>query len=311
MSKKLKGEVNWDKIEAVQRMQDYIREHALDEVLDLTKMYLHIGYSGRHANRIFKELLNKTPEEYVKAIRLSNSAENLLEAIDKSVLEIALETNYDSHEGYSKAFKSQFGIAPSTYRRKPIAIPLFIQYPVRSYYTYMYKKEDRKMNNNALLCMVTAVSRPKRKLMLLRSTKGHDYWSFCEEMGCDWEGLFNSIPEKFDTAAILELPDFLLKEGTTRVAAGVEVPDNYSGKIPNNCELVELNACDMLYFQSEPFDNGENFGAAIDTVFKAIDKYDTSFYGVEYAFELAPKFNFGASTQMGAKQALPIKKKDY
>lgn len=56
------------------------------------------------------------------------------------------------------------------------------------------------------------------------SLKAHDYWSFCEEMGCDWEGLFNSIPEKLDLVAILELPTFLQKPDTSKIVAGVELP---------------------------------------------------------------------------------------
>ena len=165
------------------------------------------------------------------------------------------------------------------------------------------------MSKEALLCIVTVVSRPKRKLLLLRSTKGHDYWSFCEEIGYEWEGLFNSIPQKFDKAALLELPEHLLKKGTTKVAAGVELPVNYSGKIPPGCEIVDLEACDMLYFQTEPFDKEEDFGIAIENVLRTIDKYNISSYGFEYAFDLAPKFNFGASTDMGAKQALPVLRK--
>lgn len=304
-----KTDVSWELVEAVQQMQDYIKEHALDENFCVNDVYILAGYSKRHCERIFKKLTNKTINEYIRAIRLSNSAVNLLGHQSMSVLEVAIDTNFQSHEGYTRAFNNAFGITPDAYRKDPIAIPLFIQYPVRAYHSYLNQKETMKMNKEELLCMITVVNRPKRKLLLLRSKKAHDYWSYCEEMGCDWEGLFNSIPEKYDTAAILELPEFLQKSGSSKVASGVELPFDYSGKIPANCELVEVDACDMLYFQTESFEKEEEFGAAIDSVFRAIDKYDIAFYGYEYAFELAPKFNFGASTQMGAKMALPVRRK--
>lgn len=48
---------------------------------------------------------------------------------------------------------------------------------------------------------VTVVERPARKLIFLRIPTATDYFSACEEVGCDWEGFYNSIPEKFDTAA--------------------------------------------------------------------------------------------------------------
>lgn len=52
--------------------------------------------------------------------------------------------------------------------------------------------------------------------------------TYCGEMGCDWEGLLNSIPEKLDLAALLTLPRPLIRPGTSGCAAGVEVPADYS-----------------------------------------------------------------------------------
>ncbi|MOA43786.1 hypothetical protein D3C78_1659730 [compost metagenome] len=119
---------------------------------------------------------------------------------EESILEIALDTQYESHEGYTRAFSEAFHITPNQYRKEPVPIPLFVQYPIRAYYTHLYQKEMIQMNKEALLCMVSAVDRPRRKLILLRSTQGHDYWSFCEEMGCGWKAyliafLINLIPQ--------------------------------------------------------------------------------------------------------------------
>lgn len=36
-----KREVHWEKVEAVQKMQDYIKQHVLDKVLDMEYMYFH------------------------------------------------------------------------------------------------------------------------------------------------------------------------------------------------------------------------------------------------------------------------------
>ena len=81
---------------------------------------------------------------------------------------------------------------------------------------------------NMSICTVIPVERPKRKLIYLPSKSATGYLSYCEEVGCDWEGLQNSIPEKFDTAAILELPEFLQEYGYSNIASGVEVPLDYS-----------------------------------------------------------------------------------
>ena len=97
------------------------------------------------------------------------------------------------------------------------------------------------MENNTTLVMVTAVQRPRRKLMFLRSKKAKDYWTYCEEAGCDWGGLFNRVEGKFDTAAILELPPFLQKEGYSSIASGIEIPFAYNMECPENCEIAKLD----------------------------------------------------------------------
>lgn len=48
-------------------------------------------------------------------------------------------------------------------------------------------EEENKMETKELLCMVTPVERPKRKLLFLRSVNATDYFSFCEEKGCEWD----------------------------------------------------------------------------------------------------------------------------
>ena len=159
------------------------------------------------------------------------------------------------------------------------------------------------------ICTVTPVNRPKRKLIYLTSRSATDYLSYCEEVGCDWEGLLNSIPEKFDTAALIELPRFLTEAGMSRVAAGVEVPLDYAKPLPEGYRVAELEPCTMLYFQSEPYENPDDFGLYIGQVFKAIENYDFDRYGLAPAEDLAPEFNFGAETHSGARAAIPVVRK--
>ena len=76
------------------------------------------------------------------------------------------------------------------------------------------------------ICTVTVIHKPARKLLVMYAQKAHDYFSFCEEMSCEWEGLFNSIPNRLETAALMTLPPSLHPEGTTETAAGVELPED-------------------------------------------------------------------------------------
>lgn len=294
-----------EKIDIVQAMQNYIKEHADSDNLD--SMYENIGYSKRHADRLFSELLHMTPREYIRKVVLSDTAKELLET-DNNIIDIALDSGYETHEGFTRAFKRYFHTSPDEYRKCPKAIPMFTQYPVWSYYAYLKQKERLYMNENTMICTVMPMERQKRKLIILRSVKAEGYWSFCEEKGCEWEGILNSIPEKMDCAAILELPASLIKEGTSATAAGIEVPIDYDKELPEGYEMVELEAGMMLYFKSEPYEDEKDFGSAIGCAMKAQEQYNPEEYGYEYDFENAPKFNFGASPEMGAKLAFPVKK---
>ena len=154
---------------------------------------------------------------------------------------------------------------------------------------------------------VTALDRPARKLIMVRSKTATDYFSFCEEMGCEWEGIFNSIPEKLTTAALLTLPKSLITAGTGNTASGVEVPADYAKPLPKGCEIIDLPPCTMLFFQGAPFENEADFGEAIGTLWELMESYTPEKYGYEYAPDLAPYLNLGAA-QDGAKMAKPAKK---
>ena len=169
----------------------------------------------------------------------------------------------------------------------------------------MSMKGEKRMETT--VCTVTPVSRPKRKLIYLKATSATDYLTYCNEVGCEWEGLLNSICEKFDTAALIELPDFLQKEGESKIAAGVEVPLDYEKPVPDEYRIVELAECTMLYFQSEPYDNPDDFGQYIGQVFKTVENYDLARNGYQSASDVAPVFNFGATPLLGARIAIPVK----
>lgn len=291
--------------DAVIRMQEYIKKHVLSDDFSFKEMYLAGGYSRRHGDRIFKFFLGKTPAEYVRAVRLSESARKLADG-NETVLSVALDSGFTSHEGYAKAFASAFHIKPVTYRKEPVAIPLFVEYPLRDYFALLQHNEEMKTMHS--ICMITPVQKPERKLILLRSKNAEDYLSFCEEMGCEWEGLFNSIPEKLDTAALVELPEKYRIPNTSAIAAGVEVPADYEKVLPEGCDFILLKSTTMLCFQSEPFDKEETFCQAMDIVYHAADVYNPESHGYRYCFDCVPKFNYGAYPETGARLEFPVEK---
>lgn len=281
--------------------QEYIEVHYKDEDFDIISVCKFVGYSRRQLDRLFMKYVGKTLFEYVNAVVLSKSAETLLDT-DINVIDIAFNSHFNSHEGYTRSFAKCFSITPDEYRKRKIAIPLFTQHPANHYYIL---KEGQAMDNISI-CTVTPVNRPKRKLIYLPSKSATDYLSYCEEVGCDWEGLLNSIPEKLDTASLIDLPDFLVNDRISKIATGVEVPIDYNKPLPEGYKVAELTECIMLYFQSEPYENSDDFGNRIGQVFKAIESYNFERYGYQSASDIAPTLNLGAEPEIGARVAIPV-----
>lgn len=301
------------KAEAVRRMQRILRERAGDPSLTPEDVSAAANYSPRHAERLFRELTGKSIAQYLRLVRLSGSAERLL-GTDDAVVDVALDAGFDSHEGFSRAFFRNFRVLPSAYRRDPVPIPLFLQFPVDAARLLRRKMEEINMEQTnskqtSAVVTVTPISRPRRKLIVLRAERATEYLSFCEEMGCEWMGLFNSIPEKIDTCALVELPAHMTRAGTSPVAAGVEVPDGYDpNKVPMGYELLQLEAGELLYFQTAPYEDEEAYCEAIDRALEAAEQYDPARYGFAYDLDAAPRFNYGAEGATGARLALPVKR---
>jgi len=100
----------WEKIMAVQRMQDYIEAH-LNDPITLHQLAEAARYSPWHSARIFKEITGKAPIEYIRAFRLSQAAIRLSDP-DVRIVDVALDFVFDTHEGFTRAFSRQFCMIP-------------------------------------------------------------------------------------------------------------------------------------------------------------------------------------------------------
>ena len=75
------------------------------------------GYSLFHFIRTFNSVLRHTPYDYLMRRRLSHGALLLLET-DAQVLDIALSCQFETHEGFTRAFGRLFGVPPITWREQ-------------------------------------------------------------------------------------------------------------------------------------------------------------------------------------------------
>ncbi len=76
-----------------------------------------VSLSSFHFHRLFARTLGETSKQYGLRIRLSRAAAALLRS-KATVLEIALEHGFASHETFTRAFRKRFGSSPREYRRR-------------------------------------------------------------------------------------------------------------------------------------------------------------------------------------------------
>lgn len=73
--------------------------------------------SKTHYQRLFKSVVGEPVMEYVRQRRMELACRNLRETGD-SVITVALNCGYSSHEGFARAFKERFGVSPTQYRKR-------------------------------------------------------------------------------------------------------------------------------------------------------------------------------------------------
>lgn len=91
----------------------YIEENINEPIMekDIAK---NAGYSLYYFSRMFKKQMGLSIMEYVKERRLIKASEEI--ANGKKIIDVALDYGYQSHSGFTKAFKSKFGFSPSLLR---------------------------------------------------------------------------------------------------------------------------------------------------------------------------------------------------
>ena len=103
--------------ELITKALNYIKTENKKSDITIDDVATHAGFSTDYFNRIFFAHTGFNIMEYVRFSRLKKAA-HLLRRTNKDILDIALDCGYEAHESFSRAFKNQYGISPSEYRKK-------------------------------------------------------------------------------------------------------------------------------------------------------------------------------------------------
>ncbi|KAF0225787.1 MAG: transcriptional regulator AraC family [Erysipelotrichaceae bacterium] len=282
---------------AIRKVQEYLQAH-LNERITLQSLAKVSGYSPYHCAHLFKATLGMGPLTYLRKLRLTQASLRIRDHQDP-ILTIAFDFQFDSHEGFTRAFSRQFGMSPKTYRKNSP--------PISHFHPFLLPKEPQgapSMKPNQTV-FVHAIERPTRKAIVCRGKKAEDYFEYCEEVSGDVWGILSSVKEALNEPMGMWLPPLLIKPGTSLYVQGVEVPLDYDKPLPEGFEMMDLEPCLYLFFQGEPY-NDDDYQEAISQIWDAIDAYQPETFGFKFDPTKGPRIQLEPRGERGYIEAKPV-----
>ncbi len=104
------------RIDQIRTVLEYIEQH-YSSAITLNSMAVVAGMNPKYFCRVFKEVTQQTPMDYVIFYRVEQAAK-MLTNTDLSVLEIAMECGFNDYSYFIRTFKKLKGVTPKQYRLK-------------------------------------------------------------------------------------------------------------------------------------------------------------------------------------------------
>lgn len=104
-------------IARINHVIDYVEEH-LDEPLRLDRLSEVAHFSPYHFHRIFHAMVGETLNRFIQRLRCERAATQLVGQQSKSVGAIALDCGFSSSQTFARAFREQFGMSASDWRKR-------------------------------------------------------------------------------------------------------------------------------------------------------------------------------------------------
>jgi hypothetical protein len=211
-----------------------------------------------------------------------------------------MKMGFGSADGYQRAFRREFGCNPREYSNSPVPIWLFTPYLLEN------KERKATIMKETRNIFIQVIEKPARKVIIKRGIKATEYWTYCQEVGCDVWGLLSSIKSISGEPVCLWLPEHLRNPIENVYVQGVEVELDYSGIIPEGFEIIELPASTYLLFRGEPFEE-DDYEDAIGEIWNAEKKYNPEFIGYEWD-ESNPRIQLEPIGERGYIELVSVKK---
>jgi AraC family transcriptional regulator len=102
--------------ERILRVLVHVQEH-LDEPLPLETLAGIACFSPHHFHHVFGAMVGESVKEHIRRLRLERAAYRL-QFGNQPVTGIAFDAGYQTHESFTRAFRTMFGTSPSRYRKR-------------------------------------------------------------------------------------------------------------------------------------------------------------------------------------------------
>ncbi|MTQ96546.1 helix-turn-helix domain-containing protein [Pseudoflavonifractor sp. BIOML-A6] len=278
----------------VDEIDDCIKRHD-DEALTLRALSRTLGYSEFYTTRKFKEISGMQFRDYLRRRKLAFALKEVRDG-SKSLLNIAVEYGFSSHEAFTRAFKSAYGVTPSEYRRRPR--PVVLRTKINPFDRYFLGLGEIGMLKSTEDIKIYFVTIPAHKFLHVKNYESNGYWDFWQKQslipGQDCEtvcGLLDSIKGKLDDdggsevnsgsgqlMAYMNDPDGRLCDwGFPRTECyGVRLPADYRGEVPPQMLMADIPEAEYLVFEHGPFDYEQENRSVEEKIEKAMADFDFS-----------------------------------
>jgi AraC-like DNA-binding protein len=103
--------------DAKERLRQILNQMPVSELIEInfSELVTRMGCSPRHVSRLFTELVGSSFREKQVELRLARACE-FLATTNSKVVDVALESGYQSTSLFNLMFKQRFGISPARWR---------------------------------------------------------------------------------------------------------------------------------------------------------------------------------------------------
>lgn len=277
----------------IQQSIDYIEIH-LKEDITVEELAALAGFSSYHYYKVFQVYVGMPVMKYIRKRRMAYAAIELLNG--RKILDIALDYGFDTHAGFTKAFRKSYGVSPEQYRIHGTKwIPEKADLMKLAGYKIM----------GGIIMQPKFIVKPAFKIVGYELKTTTSDGKSNEEIPKFWDRYFReswgkTLHEELDPVSHAEIgaclqPD--MKTGNFSYVIGVEVKD--FDNVPEGLFKAEINECSYAVFTTPPSDRKNN--GFINTIQGTLNYIWNEWFpesGYEYApngvdFELYDKRSYG------------------